>query len=122
MLTGLGEHQTVVFDRLITNIGNHYHNTTGVFTVPLDGLYMFFISANVLASKYIVLQLVVNGRVIDDMLASALNGNDTQVGADMWTLELTEGSEVWVQTLHPGEVRGACHTTFKGALLSQHGH
>lgn len=117
VLADLGVHHTIIYDRIITNVGDHYSPNSGIFTVPRDGLYQFFLSANVLASHYIVLELVVDGNLIDDMLASALHGNDTQVGADMWVLELKEGSEVWVRTLHAGEVRGDCHTTFTGVLL-----
>lgn len=31
----------VIFDHVITNVGGGYDNTTGVFTVPTPGLYVF---------------------------------------------------------------------------------
>jgi len=33
--------QTIVFDNVMTNIGNAYDSTTGVFTASTDGVYVF---------------------------------------------------------------------------------
>lgn len=37
----LGSSQTVIFDQVITNIGNGYNQHTGHFTAPDDGIYFF---------------------------------------------------------------------------------
>lgn len=37
----LGSSQTVIFDDVITNIGNAYDHLTGLFTAPYDGVYFF---------------------------------------------------------------------------------
>ncbi|KAK3100753.1 hypothetical protein FSP39_024712, partial [Pinctada imbricata] len=31
----------LVFDTVITNLGNHYNHTSGIFTVPANGTYVF---------------------------------------------------------------------------------
>ena len=32
---------TLVYDKVDVNVGNHYDNTTGIFTVPQTGIYEF---------------------------------------------------------------------------------
>ncbi len=55
----------VIFRDVITNHGNGYSNTTGSFTAPLGGIYVFHLQY-VLSSHYMLSSLViqVNGQVI----------------------------------------------------------
>jgi hypothetical protein len=39
----LGPHQTLKFDRVVTNAGNGYDPTTGLFTAPVAGYYAFYL-------------------------------------------------------------------------------
>lgn len=39
--TLLGHHQTIKYDKVLTNYGNGYGKCSGHFTAPLKGLYMF---------------------------------------------------------------------------------
>lgn len=36
-----GQHQTIVFDVDVTNIGHGYSKNSGIFTVPVTGVYVF---------------------------------------------------------------------------------
>lgn len=40
--TGAGANPTIIFDTEATDIGGNYDNTTGVFTAPVDGNYLFY--------------------------------------------------------------------------------
>ena len=40
-VTLLGAGETIIFDLVITNVGNAYKNTTGMFRAPLQGVYVF---------------------------------------------------------------------------------
>nr|KAG5691864.1 hypothetical protein BaRGS_033468 [Batillaria attramentaria] len=40
----LNSGDTVIFEQLISSEGNAYDKNTGVFTVPLDGTYAFFLT------------------------------------------------------------------------------
>ena len=41
----------IVFDYSFINHGNHYDNTTGIYTVPIDGIYEFYVH-NLLLAGY----------------------------------------------------------------------
>ena len=38
----LGINQIVVFNKVLFNDGGMYNNGSGIFTCPVDGVYMFF--------------------------------------------------------------------------------
>jgi len=40
-VTGNGATYTIIFDTELFDVGNHYDNTTGLFTAPFDGYYIF---------------------------------------------------------------------------------
>ena len=37
----LSKHKALIYDRIETNAGNAYNSTTGKFTAPGDGMYVF---------------------------------------------------------------------------------
>ena len=67
-LTNLGQFQTIIFEQEVTNIGGYYHTTTGVFTAPEAGVYVFHLSAMTRAGKYMYLAIVRDGVRIGAML------------------------------------------------------
>lgn len=40
-ITGSGTFYPIIFDNLLTNVGGGYDNTTGIFTAPTTGTYIF---------------------------------------------------------------------------------
>ncbi len=40
-VTGDGTSYVVIFDTIITNVSSSYNNSTGIFTVPVTGVYQF---------------------------------------------------------------------------------
>jgi len=66
-------HNDVVkFDRVLTNIGSGYRNTTGVFVVPISGLYMFrfYFTQNYVLLLFLILFNTFYIKMYDDVFCS----------------------------------------------------
>ena len=113
----LGLDQTLVFDKILTNIGGFYHATTGIFTAPQDGIYVFHVSLMTLPGKDMYLYINKDGQNIDDVYSDGRNDISTESVSETWILSLEEGSEVWIAAFRPGDVHGWCHSQFSGFLL-----
>lgn len=69
----------LVFPHVVTNKGNVYNRSTGKFTAPIDGTYVFFVAVNAYASTHLYLEIVHNGsskvRTYTSNGANGANGN-----------------------------------------------
>ncbi|XP_045206862.2 uncharacterized protein LOC123559112 [Mercenaria mercenaria] len=57
------ENEVIVFTKNIVNIGNAFDNTTGIFTAPIDGTYLFTSQLCLVSGKHITF-----GIYIEDVL------------------------------------------------------
>eukprot|EP00745_Piridium_sociabile_P000458 TRINITY_DN1029_c0_g1_i14.p1 TRINITY_DN1029_c0_g1~~TRINITY_DN1029_c0_g1_i14.p1 ORF type:complete len:223 (-),score=44.31 TRINITY_DN1029_c0_g1_i14:188-856(-) len=113
----LGDHQTVVFDNVVTNIGSGYNHTDGLFIAPVNGSYVFSLhQMNADVHNALVLAIVKNGAVLDLALAEG-SGAAYDQGSSMVTTQLTAGDHVWVRQDSGDGVRGSYWTIFSGFLL-----
>lgn len=98
--------QTIVFTNLILNIGDAYDSSTGIFTAPINGLYMFSVQMcaqhSPRSNKRFVFKVFAGPKVIQ----SILNGRydfyhtyDSRVANNAGTVTqpLVAGEKVWVQ-------------------------
>ena len=106
--------QDVVFNDVLTNIGNGYHNLHGNFVAPIAGVYVFH--ATVLSnSGNCHARLMKNGQV----LAMLNDANQANTASQMAIIELNAGDDVAVQNAdYPDRVfYGHYYSTFSGLLL-----
>ena len=52
---------TLVFPKVITNVGNGYNPSDGVFTAPRAGVYVFFVNVQSYSTNNIYVDIVLNG-------------------------------------------------------------
>ena len=65
---------TVVFEKVILNIGESYNNYDGVFVAPRKGVYLFSWTISINSGNYAVTELVVENTVISSTGDTATKG------------------------------------------------
>ena len=122
-LTGLGPGEILIFDKVITNLGNGYHGNSGIFEAPVSGLYVFNMDIMVRGGQRQYTQFVVNGRHLMSNYAKATEAKHYASSSRTLTISLTTGDKVWIQTPNApshgdGVVHGNGFSTFSGWLLT----
>ena len=82
-LNHLGLNQNIVFEDVVTNIGNAYNNHHGVFIAPVSGLYVFTTSLTSEHNMEYWAKVVVNGTVIVRLNE---RGTDGRLGSGAQTI------------------------------------
>ena len=108
---------TLVFDVVILNLGNGYNPSTGVFTSPVAGTYVFYVTAIEYNKQYLYADIVLNS--VSKVKLVGDNTAGYQTGTNMVVLNLQKGDSVWVK-----HVSGQGYwstsvpaTTFSGFLI-----
>ncbi|CAG2218506.1 unnamed protein product [Mytilus edulis] len=104
-----GVNQQIHFDHVKLNLGNSYYLSHGNFIVPVNGLYLFTITACSHTNHYVVLELTVNTVVVGKVLAGDTAYNECS--SRTFLQQLSSGDDVFVQ-----------HKTTGDYLLSYAGH
>ena len=113
----LGQHSTLQFDAVVTNIGQGYDPATGLFTAPVSGVYSFFLSAmSPNSHEDLMLAIVKEGNVLDLTYGEGSTDVNDQ-GSSLVTTHLATGQQVWVRQNGGDSVRGSYWTVFTGYLL-----
>ncbi|XP_060570770.1 complement C1q-like protein 4 [Ruditapes philippinarum] len=121
-ITNMGSHQQIVFDHVITNVGNGYSPSHGHFTAPIKGVYVFFVVITNTPGYSSSVTLLRNGGWIGYALAhgGSQNNNLYVTSTIAVTIELQQGDEVWVQNEYAftsvEELYGGNWSTFSGHL------
>ncbi|XP_061178916.1 cerebellin-2-like [Saccostrea echinata] len=113
--TNLGDSQIVKYDNVITNYGDGYDKWTGIFTAPMEGLYVFSCTIMAYDKNSIHIQIVQGGRVISTIHSDSTPWNQA---SETVVLVLKRGDNVWTrQTGHGHRIHGD-YNLFSGFLIS----
>nr|KAG5707858.1 hypothetical protein BaRGS_031589 [Batillaria attramentaria] len=113
-----GAHGVLKFDHLVTSVGGGYDPHTGIFTAPVSGLYVFFLS--IMSSNEhgaVDVAIVKEGAALDRAWAEG-QGDSYDQGSSLVTVHVTTGQKVWVeQAAGDTTVMGGPRSVFSGYLL-----
>ena len=108
--------QTVVFDSVVTNVGNGYNAGDGIFAADYSGLYQF--SASIMAGQggEVWTYISLNEKRVAMIYDRASDQRHDQ-GANTVILQLQKGDRVSVVNRYTAVVYGGGYSSFSGALL-----
>ncbi|XP_076088722.1 complement C1q tumor necrosis factor-related protein 3-like [Mytilus galloprovincialis] len=111
---------TVVYHTVVTNIGNGYDKSTGIFTAPSNGIYIFSWTVLTHNHKYFVTYLALNGNVIIKNYTGANSVADHISSSQNAVLEIKKDDKVFVKVLegYTGQYMiGNHYSSFSGYKL-----
>ena len=96
------DHHILVFDKVITNVGNAYHSHTGTFIAPRSGLYVFTWTIRLYGTFHHSTELLVNNNVVNVIYlhpAQTIDGSVTGTAV----VHVDQGDDAFIRT---GTVNG----------------
>ena len=85
---------TLVFNQVISNVGNGYDPKTGVFTAPKAGTYVFYVAAMEYGTQYLRLDIAINN--VPKVRLLGYSSTAHQTGTNMAAQYLKRGDNVRV--------------------------
>ncbi|XP_078317282.1 uncharacterized protein LOC111103848 [Crassostrea virginica] len=108
---------TLIFDKVILNVGNGYNPSTGIFTSPVAGTFVFYVTAVEYSKQDLYVDIVLNS--VSKVRTMGYSDAAYQTGTNMVILNLQKGDSVWVRH-YSGKgyyTSSAPVTTFTGFLV-----
>uniref|UniRef100_A0A3Q3E6X0 C1q domain-containing protein n=1 Tax=Labrus bergylta TaxID=56723 RepID=A0A3Q3E6X0_9LABR len=111
---------TLIYRKVIANIGNAYNAATGIFTAPVPGVYYFTFFCHAGGEYEVKLFLFKNGEKIVVIQDHSSNSDTADDGGNAVFLQLQQRDQVYVRMPANSHVWGGDYvTTFSGSLVTQ---
>lgn len=113
---------TVVFPHIISNVGGGYNNQDGVFTAPVDGVYVFFCKITQGSNSHdLFFQFILNGSSETVILLYGRSNYPYRTSSSLIALQLSRGDRVWIRMNVGGGLlygnNGGGDQSFSGFML-----
>uniref|UniRef100_A0A087YAN2 C1q domain-containing protein n=3 Tax=Poecilia TaxID=8080 RepID=A0A087YAN2_POEFO len=112
--------KTLIYARVLANLGNAYNQHTGIFVAPVRGMYYFSFFYHAGGGHPVGLNLMKNNQVVVRSAEHQSSNDWNDNGGNAAFVELQQGDHVYVQLDANQHVWGSGYsTTFSGFLLHQ---
>ncbi|XP_062620213.1 uncharacterized protein LOC134281794 [Saccostrea cucullata] len=112
---------TLIFNKLVYSIGGGYDTSTGVFTSPVTGVFVFYVAVVSQETTDLFLDIMLNGVAKVRTLSFVPTGTPiSQTGTNIAVLHIQSGDRVWIKNHNGGGYRadrGVPIVTFSGFRL-----
>ncbi|XP_054914573.1 uncharacterized protein LOC129378290 [Poeciliopsis prolifica] len=109
---------TLIYRRVIVNVGNAYNQHTGIFAAPVPGIYYFTFFYHAGGSQLVNLTLMKNNEIVVTVYDHKSSHDGADNGGNAAFLQLQQGDQVYVRMSANSHVwQNDYITTFSGALL-----
>lgn len=95
-ITTLGDKQVIVYDRVLTNVGNGYNPSLGHFTAPIKGNYFISVDAMGRPNELLSLNIFKNGNAIEYIYTGGTGSSDYMSSNEIIIEPLEVGDIVWI--------------------------
>ena len=96
----VGHHETFVFDHVVTNVGGNYNRHSGIFTSPIQGVYVFSWTLFCETEGYFYSEVVVNSNSVGAVVCSAQGATYARHSTGVVVVEINQADIVYIRT-HP---------------------
>ena len=90
----------VIFDGIVSNVGNHYSTDTSIFTCPYNGLFLFSLSFNAYDKDDMEAEIMLENEGLVMVLA---NSNGFSQASGIVLTECNVGDIIWVRCVRGGD-------------------
>ncbi|KAL4226311.1 Complement C1q-like protein 3 [Mactra antiquata] len=109
--------QIIIYDNVVTNVGNGYNGSLGAFTAPVEGIYVFSSTLVAHGHQNIHTSFYRNSNRISSMFASGVESN-TDTSSATIVLQLSKGDVVTVRSNDADvSINGYTYSSFTGFLF-----
>lgn len=120
-MSNVADHQKLIFEQVLTNVGAGYNVNTGLFQAEVSGVYVFFADMGVMANQDVWTGIIKDGTTLVEMYNQTPNvPGAIESDSNMAIIHLNQGDTVWVEALRvmnhaEAVISGGC--SFSGFLL-----
>ncbi|VDP54473.1 unnamed protein product, partial [Schistosoma mattheei] len=108
----------LIFESVMLNLGNGYDNTTGIFTVPVSGVYIFVVVISAQSYEKAGVRLLQNGKVV---LLSWCESTFWATVTNQAIIQLNKNDQIWLECRDEAyRLHGHMYSSLSGYLLYPH--